>query len=72
MKINTELANKIIFLAWSDKVSFEEIYQKTNFTESEVIKFMRKKLKPTSFINWRKRVKGRKSKHKKLSKFSYD
>jgi len=58
----------ILGMAWSDKVSFEEIKKKTGFSEKEVIKIMRRNLKKKSFIMWRKRVKGRITKHRKLLK----
>ena len=60
--------NDLIKLAWSDKISFEEIRSRTGFIEKEVIKVMRRELKPKSFKSWRKRVSGRKSKHRKLNK----
>ena len=69
---NSEFIDKVIFLAWSDKISFEHIYYKTGLKENEVIKIMRKKLKYKSYINWRKRVKGRKSKHRKFNEFIND
>ena len=59
--------NELIKLAWSDKISFEEIRSKTGFVEKEVIQVMRRELKPKSFKSWRKRVSGRKSKHRKLN-----
>ena len=60
--------NELIRLAWSDKISFEEIRSKTGFVEKEVIEVMRRELKPKRFKSWRKRVSGRKSKHRKLNK----
>ena len=60
--------NDLIKLAWSDKISFEEIRSRTGFIENEVIKVMRRELKPKSFKSWRKRVSGRKSKYRKLNK----
>ena len=71
-KNNIEFINKIIFLAWSDKISFEHIFCKMGVKESEVIKIMRKELKSNSFKNWRKRVNGRKSKHRKLNEIRND
>ena len=38
-------------------------------SEKEVIRIMRKTLKKSSYILWRKRVRGRPAKHRKLSKF---
>ena len=51
---------------------FEEIFKKTGLKESEVIKIMRKELSPNSFKNWRKRVSGRKAKHRKLNELRND
>ena len=61
----------IIGMAWSDKISFDEIKQKTGLIEKDVIKIMRKKLKKNSFVLWRKRVRGRSLKHRKLTKFKF-
>ena len=55
-------------MAWSDRISFDEIKKKTGLNEKEVIKLMRKKLKKKSFILWRKRMRGRITKHRKLFK----
>ena len=60
--------NDIIGMAWQDRVSFDEIKKKTGLSEKEVIKLMRKNLKRGSYILWRKRVKGRITKHRKLLK----
>ena len=62
MKMNID---EVIGMAWSDKISFEQIKKKTGFKEKEVISIMRKILKKKSYIIWRKRVRGRISKHKK-------
>ena len=58
----------VIGMAWADRISFEEIKKKTGFSEKEVIATMRKKLKKKSYILWRKRVRGRVTKHRKLLK----
>ena len=60
--------NDLIGMAWADRISFEEIKKKTGFSEKEVITTMRKNLKRKSYILWRKRVKGRITKHRKLLK----
>ena len=62
-------ADEVIEMAWSDKISFEEIKKKTGYTEPAVISFMRKSLKNGSYIAWRKRVRGRGLKHRKLYKY---
>tara|TARA_B100000900_G_C20444515_1_gene660445 strand:+ start:157 stop:450 length:294 start_codon:yes stop_codon:yes gene_type:complete len=60
----------IIWAAWADRITFEEILEKTGKTESEVIKIMRKELKPSSFRLWRKRVHTKSLKNRK--KFEID
>ena len=67
--MNKKIEHDIVGMAWFDKISFEEIKKKTGFSEKEVIDIMRKKLKRSSYILWRKRVRGRPSKHRKLTKF---
>ena len=62
----------VIGMAWSDIISFEEIKKKTGLSESEVISIMRKNLKKSSYILWRKRVRGRSSKHRKRNKHKYN
>ena len=62
--------DNIIKLAWSDKISFEQIKRIHGLNESEVIKIMRKNLKPKSFKVWRERVNGRTRKHEKKRKLS--
>ena len=59
----------VIWAAWADRITFEEIEEKTGNTESQVIKIMRKSLKPSSFRLWRKRVNQKSIKHRK--KFEY-
>ena len=67
---NTEPSTKnsdwIIWAAWADRITFEEIFEKTGKTEGEVIKLMKKNLKPSSFKLWRKRVAEKSIKHRKL------
>jgi uncharacterized protein (TIGR03643 family) len=57
-------------MAWEDRTSFEQIKKKAGLSEGEVIKLMRKNLKPTSFRRWRERVTGRSTKHEKRFKES--
>ena len=65
MKINID---DVIGMAWADRISFEEIKKKTNLSEKEVIVIMRKNLKKKSYVLWRKRVRGRISKHRRKTK----
>ena len=57
--------NWVIWAAWADRITFEEIREKSGFVESEVIKLMRRQLKPSSFRLWRKRVKNKSIKHRR-------
>ena len=66
---NTKDPDWIIWAAWADRITFEDIKKNTGKTESEVIKIMRNTLKPSSFKLWRKRVHEKSIKHKK--KFEY-
>ncbi|WP_435262543.1 TIGR03643 family protein [Tenacibaculum sp. nBUS_03] len=56
--------DRIIEMAWEDRTTFDAIYYQFNLKEQDVIILMRKNLKPSSFKLWRKRVQGRKTKHK--------
>ena len=56
--------NWVIWAAWADRITFEEIREKSGLRESEVIKLMRNQLKPSSFRLWRKRVKNKSIKHR--------
>ena len=55
----------VIWAAWADRITFEEIKKKTGIPENEVIKIMRRSLKKNSFKLWRKRVKNKSIKHQK-------
>ena len=50
--------------AWEDRTTFDSIKDQFGLSESEVIKIMRKHMKRSSFKMWRKRVSGRKTKHR--------
>ena len=65
---NIEDPNWIVCAAWADRITFEEIREKTGKTESDVIKLMRKSLKSSSFRLWRKRVHNTSIKHRKKFK----
>ena len=60
----------IIWAAWADRITFEEIREKTGKSETDVIKLMRKSLKPGSFRLWRKRVHNTSIKHRKKFKLA--
>ena len=60
--------NWIMWAAWADRITFEEIREKTGKIEAEVIKIMRKNLKPSSLRLWRERVHNKSIKHRKKFK----
>ena len=62
---NLKSPDWVIWAAWADRVTFEEIKKKTGKSESDVIKIMRKNLKPSSFRLWRERAKRKSIKHRK-------
>ena len=59
-----------VWAAWADRVTVEEIKKRSGYSESDVIKIMRKKLKPSSFRLWRKRAKNQSIKHRKKFELS--
>jgi uncharacterized protein (TIGR03643 family) len=69
LKVRNEMAltprdiDRVIQMAWEDRTPFEAIEFQFGLKEKEVIEFMRKHSLPTSFRMWRKRMKGRKTKH---------
>ena len=64
--LNDAKANAVVRMAWEDRTTFDQIKERTGLSEAEVIKLMRRELKPGSFRLWRKRVSGRITKHRKL------
>ena len=66
---NQQSIDWVIWAAWADRITFEEIREKTGKPDSEVIKVMRSNLSPSSFKLWRKRVREKSIKHRK--KFEY-
>jgi len=48
--------DRIIEMAWEDRTPFEAIQMQFDFSEADVIALMRKELKRSSFIMWKKRV----------------
>jgi len=71
-RFTTRELDRIIEMAWEDRTPFEAITFQFNISEQETIEIMRRQLKPSSFRMWRKRVQGRKTKHKKLRNTEFD
>ena len=67
---NIKSPDWVIWAAWADRITFEDIKKKTGKSESDVIKIMRKNLKPSSFRLWRKRAKNQSIKHRKKFKMA--
>jgi len=61
--MSTADESRIIEMAWEDRTPFEAIEQQYGLSERQVIAFMRKSLKLSSFKLWRKRMNGRQTKH---------
>ena len=62
---NKDTTDWVIWAAWADRVTFEEIQTQTGLSESDVIAVMRRNLKPSSFRLWRKRATSTSIKHRK-------
>jgi uncharacterized protein (TIGR03643 family) len=59
--------DRIIQMCWEDRTPFDAIKTQFEISEKEIISIMRNNLKEKSFLNWRKRVDSRKTKHNALS-----
>ena len=56
-------------MAWEDRTPFDAIQAQFNCSHDDVVKIMRNNLSKNSFNLWRKRVRGRKTKHSELRDF---
>jgi len=59
--------DRIIEMAWEDRTPFDAIELQFGLVEADVIKLMRRELKPSSWRMWRARVQGRSTKHRTKS-----
>lgn len=62
---DTRAIDRIIEMAWEDRTPFDAISFQFGLSEQQVIKLMRKQMKPSSFKMWSARVQGRATKHGK-------
>ena len=67
LDIKPQDIDRIIEMAWEDRTPFDAIELQFRLKENGVRKIMRAHLKKSSFELWRKRVKGRKTKHRSTS-----
>lgn len=58
-------ADRIIVIAWDDRTSIDAISSQFGISEQQVIELMRREMKLSSFMLWRKRVQGLSTKHSK-------
>ena len=63
--LSEEQIDRIIEMAWEDRTPFGAILSQFGLNEQDVIKLMRREMKPSSFKMWRARVQGRSTKHSK-------
>lgn len=55
--------DRVIQMAWEDRTPFEALKIQFGLKESDVKALMRKNLKPSSYVIWRKRVESNNLKH---------
>ena len=65
-RLSRRSLDRIIQMCWEDRTPFDTIKAQFSLSEKEVISIMRKNLRKKSFIRWRKRIDGRKTKHSAL------
>ena len=63
--LNEEDYNRIVEMAWQDRTHFDVIEAQYGLSENEIKNLMRKLISAKAYRRWRKRVQGRKTKHKK-------
>lgn len=66
MQFNSSDTSRIIEMAWEDRTPFEAIENLYGLNHSQLVNVMRRNLSAGSFKVWRKRHKGRTTKHLKL------
>lgn len=64
--MDTKDIDRVIGMAWEDRTPFDAIKAQFGLTEKDVIELMRREMKRSSFVMWRERVTGRKTKHRAL------
>ena len=55
----------VIWAAWADRITFEEIEEVSGLNEAAVIKLMRRSLKRSRFKRWRARATTQSIKHRR-------
>ena len=65
-KLTRGQIDRVIMMAWEDRTSFDAIQIQFGLSPGDVIKLMRREMKPSSFKMWRKRTRGRTTKHEAM------
>jgi len=65
-ELDPRSVDRVIEMAWEDRTPFGAIELQFGLSEGEVIRLMRRELKPASWRRWRARVQGRATKHRAL------
>ena len=55
--------DRLIEMAWQDRITFDTIYKQYGITENQLKNKMRKLISKQGYKRWRKRVQNRKTKH---------
>ena len=71
LDIKPQDIDRIIEMAWEDRTPFEALEYQFGLKENGVRKIMRANLKRSSFILWRNRVRGRKTKYQKKNNLKF-
>ena len=69
MNLKDSDISRIIEMAWEDRTPFDAIEATFGLNQNQVEDLMRKNLKKGSYTLWRKRARGRKTKHLGLRDF---
>ena len=64
--------SRIIEMAWEDRTPFDAIEATYGLNQNQVEDLMRDNLKKNSYTLWRKRARGRKTKHVGLREFGVE
>ena len=62
--------DRIIEMAWEDRTPFDAIKSQFGINEDFLKKILKKNLSDKMYINWRRRVAGRKTKHNATSNYT--
>ena len=66
-KLSQSEIDRVIEMSWVDSTTLADIKIQFGIQEKEVIKLMKENMKRSSFLMWRKRVRGRKTKISPIS-----